>query len=113
VLPLGPGANNGNIGCQAILPLVLGESDLHIFHVYIDVFGDDGDQLILQRLQQLGRHVHSVLNQHQLQAILGNLTAGWFLSTEQTTEPVHRQLLREVNLHRCADLYLMGGASAG
>ena len=64
MLPPAPGTNDRNIRSQATLPLTLLERHIHIVLIYFDVFGYDGDQLVLQRLQELRRHINAVLNQY-------------------------------------------------
>jgi hypothetical protein len=66
LLPLAPCTNKRDISRQATLSIALCEVYLHILFIYLDVFRDDRNQLILQRLQQLGGQVHPVLDQYQL-----------------------------------------------
>jgi hypothetical protein len=67
ILTLSPsGAKHWDVGYQTIVSLSLGKGYFHALAVYLNMPGDDGDEFILQGLQQSWGDVCPVMHQHQL-----------------------------------------------
>jgi hypothetical protein len=69
---------DGDIRSQSALAFALGKGHLHPIGVDLDILGDHLDHLVLHRVEHAGRYIDPIVDEHQLQPILGNLAAGRF-----------------------------------
>ena len=77
-----------------VLVRVLLQVDDDVVAVDGRVFGDDGDDVVLDLFQQPRRQIGAVVDEHHLQALLGHLATA-FVPAEQSIEPTHTLLLTQ------------------